>query len=228
MNWIVSIIGVLVGAAIVMLIERQRKPNLSLNIGYAGETDWGENQNPRYVKVLEIGVKNSQLCHLLRPFMHRNAAVHCYGNVFFYEQSGEEYTRIFNKIDVKWTSLPATQIIHSKILKGFTPYEVKYNDIHPGETELIDIAAKYDDDEDCYVWCYDSYKCLRLKNPELRIPNKECFVYMDIRFAGQHLIDVFKMINGKSREQFELKNISSQQKKRIKEIHRGLTLDAKR
>ena len=51
---------------------------------------------------------------------------------------------------------------------------------------------------------------------------------MDIRFAGQHRIDVFKMINGKSREQFELKNISSQQKKRIKEIHRGLTLDAKR
>jgi len=229
-----AIVGGLVGAVFsaffVMWLERKRKPKLGLNIEKAGETDWGENQVPRYVKVLTVGVKNSQLCCLLRPFMHRNAADHCYGNVFFYEQSGKGYASIFDKIEVKWKSFPALLKVPSGNLKELTSYEVRYNDIHPGETELIDIVAKYDSEEECYVWCYDSYssKYPRLKNPYFRISNKEFFVYVDIRFAGQHLNGVFKVTNGVSREQFELLNVSDKQEKEIKEEHRRLFLESQR
>jgi len=153
-----------------------------------------------------------------------------YGNVFFYEQSGEGYARIFDKIEVKWTSLPVLRPVPSGNLKEFSSDEVKYNDIYPGgEPELISTVAKYDSEEECYVWCYYSYsfKYPRLKNPNFKISNKEFFVYVDIRFAGQHLDDVFKVTNGESREKFELSNIAdAQQKKRIKEEHRRIILES--
>lgn len=80
-------------------------------------------------------------------------------------------------------------------------------DVFPGEVELIDVACRLDDDEDCYGWNNESYFSNPLwRNPSWRLPQNRYLINVTIVSAGEKLSKPFRLINDVSINDFRLED----------------------
>jgi hypothetical protein len=78
-------------------------------------------------------------------------------------------------------------------------------DVYPGETEALDIVARFDNDDECYGWNNEVYFCQPLwRNPAWRLARGQYLVKVVIMSSGQTCIDYFRIINEGSRTDFHL------------------------
>jgi hypothetical protein len=95
-----------------------------------------------------------------------------------------------------------------KIVQLFDP--AKYNaafrrDCFPGAPELVDVAARFDNDEDCFGWSNDSYLPEKgWRNPEFRLPKGRYFVKVTVRSSGEKMCGVYTLENSVARQHFRL------------------------
>ena len=98
------------------------------------------------------------------------------------------------------------QLVDGNVAQLFDP--VKYNaafrrDCFPGNPELVDIASRFDKDDDCYGWSNESY-VKGWRNPEFRLPKGRYLVKVTIRSSGDTAYGVFQLENSVAREHFRL------------------------
>lgn len=151
MEWLIAILSALISAVIaslfVMFLEAKKKPELKITIC---EPQDGKYEDGTVARKLWVEVENKKT-----KWISRNPAYRCYGYINFYHLDGQD---VFGRsMPVKWSNLPGVRMFPDG-RKEVYPFEfVKYIDIHAGYTERIDLAARYDDDKECFGWTYENY-----------------------------------------------------------------------
>ncbi|MGC2333431.1 MAG: hypothetical protein WA581_18420 [Candidatus Acidiferrales bacterium] len=78
-------------------------------------------------------------------------------------------------------------------------------DVYPGENELLDVAARFDDEEDCYGWNNESYFCRPpWRNQNWQLRRNRYLVKVTITSSGQKCVGTFRLINDVPRSDFRL------------------------
>jgi hypothetical protein len=81
-------------------------------------------------------------------------------------------------------------------------------DVPPGETQRLDVAARFDAEDECYGWNNESYFSDPIwRNPEWRLNAGRYLVKVTIISAGDKCIGLFRLINDVSRLDFRLEAI---------------------
>ncbi len=82
-------------------------------------------------------------------------------------------------------------------------------DVYPGESEILDVAVRLDDEEDCYGWNTESYFCIPAwRNPNWKLPRGRYLVRVTVTSSGQKCVGTFRLINDVSRTDFRLEPTS--------------------
>ena len=78
-------------------------------------------------------------------------------------------------------------------------------DVYPGESELLDIAVRLDDDQQCYGWNNETYFCSTpWRNPKWQLERGRYLVQVTVVSSGQKCVSVFRLINDGSRTDFRM------------------------
>ena len=77
-------------------------------------------------------------------------------------------------------------------------------DIPPGESEILDLAVRCDEDEDAIGWNNESYNPPLWKNPRWKLQKGRYLVSVTVRSAGQRWAADFDLNNQISRGEFLL------------------------
>jgi len=94
-------------------------------------------------------------------------------------------------------------------------------DVHPGEKEIIQVAAMFDNESDCYGWNNESYY-QGWRNPNWKLSDPgDFFVDIMIISPGLRCEDVFKLHFGKDPDDFNLEKAESLDKARIISIQKS-------
>jgi hypothetical protein len=205
--------GAFVGALLSILasiaIEYQRKPKLQFTIEDPPfdrpSPEGAPAKNARFVRLY---VSNRRMPWLFR-WLGRSAAYQCTGHVQFYhlDDGAEVFSRV---MPVRWSfsdePLSPQLMPDGQVKLLFDP--AKYNaafrrDCFPGTPELVDVAARYDEEEDCYGWSNESY-VKGWRNPDFRLPKGRYLVKVTINTSGDNFPGVFKLENSVAKQHFRL------------------------
>jgi hypothetical protein len=78
-------------------------------------------------------------------------------------------------------------------------------DIPVGTAEPVDIAARFDNDQDCYGWNNEGYFSEpRWRNPQWRLPHARFLVHVVVRSQGETVEGTFRLVNDVARNDFRL------------------------
>lgn len=207
-----TIFGVVLGAIIAILVtialEILRKPNLCFEIIPPKDMEFN-NQPANRMRAVCLKLVNSALPKWAR-WMSRNPALQCHGNITFHHLDGQN---IFGRsMVVRWAGAPEPNPLRIQIgnLEGsvFDPVRItqmQKMDIYPGESAEIDIAARFDDEPECYGWSNDSY----FSNPPWRtvewcLPPNRYIVKVTIFSSGETFSKNFRLINDVGQQDFRI------------------------
>ena len=229
MNWIISIVGGLVGAVIaiafVMLVENFRNPKLGLEIGDTEDVKW-TNKTANKAKWLRVKVKNKQLPRLVR-WLSRNTALHCSALITFYHLDGQNDGKDGSGRPMKgrWWGvqepLPIQIVAQGHpIMYMVDPVRLApdmYKDIYSGGSEQLDVAGRFDDDDECYGWCNDNYSSEPLwRNPDWKLSPGRYLVEVTIFSSGERCNGLFRLINDVPVDAFRLEKAQSSDYEKVK------------
>lgn len=213
MEWLSSIIGGLIGAIIaslfIILIEHLRRPEITLSIEEPVDAAY-ENRPANSARFLRLNVMNKNLPHKF-SWMSRNTAIRCSGLITFYHlNDGQD---IFGRsMQTKWgriqDPLPLFATINGQEMKIYDPQRLapqNYIDIYVGEKEPLDVVARFNNEDDCYGWSYDSYFSKPpWRNPDWKMGKGRYLVKVELIYSGGRHFDVFRVINDAPMNAFRL------------------------
>ena len=160
------ILGAIIAILITITVESLRRPSLRLiieqppcDMDYRG----GPPRPAQQVRYLRLRLFNKPLPWWAR-WMQRSPALQCRGAITFHHH--DDGQNVFGRaMTVRWSGSP--QPIP---LEGVTPQGERFQildpmrlttdsriDVYPGETELLDVAVRLDEDEQCYGWNNEAY-----------------------------------------------------------------------
>ena len=217
-------LGAFIGAALSLLlsifIENQRKPNLYFKIEDPPIDRIYPSSPAKNVRFVRVQLWNRAMPDWLR-WLGRNAAQHCNGEIQFHHT--KDGSPIFSKpMPLRWAGADepiSHQIVDGSVVQLFDP--AKYNaasrrNCYPGSKETIDIAARFDNDDECYGWSNENYLPGRgWRNKDRELPKGKYLVSVLILSAGEKVLGVFALENTVSREHFRLMDVSTEEYKMI-------------
>ncbi|MGB0081390.1 MAG: hypothetical protein WBP90_07670, partial [Terracidiphilus sp.] len=153
-------------------------------------------------------------------WLDRSAALQCTGDVQFCRESG---TAIFSSpMKIRWSGSdePNSPQLNTSGVVVYLFDARKYSaafrrDCFPGVPELVDIAARYDNEDECYGWSNESY-LKGVRNPDFKLDKGRYLVKITIYFSGNIASHVFALENYASRKDFRLEPASKAEKKRMR------------
>jgi len=164
-----TLFGVVLGAIIAIIVtialEILRKPNLDFELLPPKDMEF-DDQPAKRMRAVCLKLINKPLPKWAR-WMSQNPALQCHGNITFHHLDGQN---IFGRsMIVRWCSAPEPNPLRIQIgnMEGlvFDPVRItniQKMDIYPGESADIDIAARFDDEPECYGWSNESYFLITL------------------------------------------------------------------
>lgn len=210
---LITAIGAFLGALLSLLvsiyIEFQRKPKLHFEIEDPPHDSkpTGGIKDARFLRVL---LCNEPMPRFLK-WLDRNPAMQCYGEVQFYHF--EDGAQIFSKpMPIRWgaSNEPYTlQVLPDKSSALVFDY-VKYNsafyrNCFPGIKEPIDVAARFDDDEECFGWTSENYLSKEgWRNPEWKLSKGRYLAKVTVHSSGESVSAIFQLENTVGRKHFRL------------------------
>jgi hypothetical protein len=203
-------------------IEYQRKPKLQFMIESPPLDRTHQPGAPvTHSRFLRVYVLNKPMPKRF-GWLGRSAAYQCTGDVQFHHLD-DGAAVLSRAMPVRWAGSEepiSYQALPGGVAALFDP--AKYNaafrrDCFPGTPELVDIAARFDNDEDCFGWSNESYLPEKgWRNPEFRLPKGGYLVKVTIRSSGDRICDVFKLENSVGREHFRLLAASEEEKAKLR------------
>jgi hypothetical protein len=140
--------------------------------------------------------------------MSRSAAMHCKGTITFHHLDGQN---VFGRaMEIRWSNTlePVSMYFNlgnKTIPIGNSTTVIRDIHVYPGEAELLDVAARFDNDSECYGWSNASYFSNPLwRNPDWKLPQGRYLVKLSISSAGEKCTGVFRLINDVPRQDFRL------------------------
>lgn len=201
------ILGAIVAILITILVENLRKPRLQLGIDSPPTDVEYQNHPAKYARFLSVELANAPLPRWAR-WMSRNTALQCHGEVTFHHLDGQN---VFGRaMTGRWSSSPEPVPITFRIDNHFVlisdPSKLTSRvDVPPGETQHLNIAARFDSESECYGWNNEAYFSDPIwRNPAWCLNSGRYLVKVTIISAGEKCIGLFRLINDVSRSDFRL------------------------
>ncbi len=228
--WYEAFLGAFIGAVlslvISIVIESQRKPKLSFRIEDPPIDNVYNYPNApaNKARFLRVQLWNNEMPKTFR-WLSRESAMHCNADMQFFHF--DDLAPVFsNKVPARWAGSdePFSPQLDTQTKEIIQMFDLsKYNaafrrNCHPGTKETIDVAARFDKDEDCYVWNND-YSLKGWRNPELKLPNGRYYVLITVYSSGEKIHGYFKLENSVSVKDFRLLDLNDEDKERISKTH---------
>lgn len=203
-------------------IEYQRKPKLSILLEAFNFEEHLVDKPAKKIKVLRVKLVNRKVKPFFSWWLKRESATHC--NATIQLLSIEGLAPLFSSpVHARWTRSdePYTVQIDSNTKQPQIVFDpAKYNAVmtrncYPANDEPIDIATRYDNEEECYIWNNDIYY-KGWRNIDLRIPKGVYYVVVTVYTSGEKTYGFFKLQNLLKIKDFQLLEISKEETKRIK------------
>jgi hypothetical protein len=228
MEIVIAITGLVIGGLITittaMIVEYLRRPRLQLiiedppcDVAYpAGKPA----QNTRY---LRLKLRNKPLPRGAQ-WMQRAAALQCRGEITFHHlDDGQD---IFGRVmPVRWSNSPEPVLSEVVDLRGVVQARIvdfakltpeSRIDVYPGEEEILDVANRHDNDQDCYGNNNEQYfSSAPWRNPRWRLAAGRYLVKVVITSSGQKCVGIFRLVNDVPRTDFRLVQASSAELRKI-------------
>ena len=219
-----SIIGAISAALVTIMVEKLRKPTLQLKIDDPMENKY-EDRPAKLKRAVRLKIENESLPCWAR-WMSRSPALQCGGDISFHHLDGQN---VFGRsMIIRWTESPEPIPLPIKIGNEqgviIDPARMvleQRKDVYPGKSELIDVACRFDQDEECYGWNNESYFSEPLwRNSNWKLSKDRYLVKINIAFAGQPLTDFFRLINDVDIQDFRLEKALPGDAEKINEAGR--------
>jgi len=206
---IVSVVlGALIALGVTISTEHLRKPKLELRISQHTEGAY-EDRPAKRARFLHLELVNHPP-PWWAVWMLRSAAVQCHGTISFHHLDGQD---VFGRtMAVRWSGLPEPVPIRLTLngMEGVVIDPVRLSgpsrvDVHPGENEVFDVAARFDDEDECYGWSNESYfSDPKWRNPRWKLGKGRYIVKVAITSAGEKVIGLYRLINDVPQSDFKL------------------------
>lgn len=203
MQILMLIAGGLITIAVSFFIESQKRPVLDVKVE-EDPPDVPCQGNPvlrgKWLRVL-VTNKRSRV-----PFVVRQNA-HCRASISFIDNKKQQ---IFSSdMPGRWANTP--EPVHTISRDGVLEliydenlvYPYRCVEIAPGETEPLDIVAKFDDDDECYGWNNESH-IHNWRNIKYKLEKDWYIVEVKIYYSGRKKIERFRIINKGNYDDFRL------------------------
>lgn len=214
-----AFLGALLSLGVGILIESERRPKLSIKIEERLDPVNYTNAPAKRALFVRVRLSNGAMPRCLR-WLGRNSAVHCHGEIRFYDHSNG--VQVFSKpMPIRWAhsdepvsyqALPpgqiATVIDPSKFNAGF------YRDCHAGTEEPIDVVARFDNDTACYGWNNDAY-LKGWRNPDWKLPSGRFLVAVAVYSSGEKTTGVFVLDNSTGIQGFRLMPSTKEDRQKV-------------
>ena len=216
MDWW-AVLQIVIGASItivfVVWLENTRKPKLVLRIEDSPVDVTYQDRPAKNARFRRLIIENKEPPRIVK-WLSRNTAVRCYGFITFYHLDGQD---VFGRsMPIKWANLPGVQLSPDGKLEMYTFDSVKHIDVHAGYTEILDVAARYDNDNECYGWCYESYfSNPPWRNPDWRLTTGRYLAKVEVICAGERCVGLYRLINDVPVNAFRLEPAQSTDYERI-------------
>jgi hypothetical protein len=222
MNSIELLVGAILGTIFSIIttiwIEVQRKPKLSIKIAPPNDSNYSERHPAQRARFLGVLVENKALSWGVR-WLSRNAASQSSAQITFYHLDAQ---KVFSGPMVgRWSGSPepvppisisGERVTIENIVVSYdlsTSSTLK-KDIYPGEIEKLDIAARFDNDNDCFGWNNEAYfSDPQWRNPKWRIPSGRYLVLVQVTTSGEKTTELFRLSNDVSIDDFRLEKATS-------------------
>jgi hypothetical protein len=212
--------GAVIAVLVAVGVEYLRRPNLKLIIESPQVDAEYEGRPAQKARYLRLRLFNRPLPIWAR-WMLRAPALQCRGTITFHHLDGQN---VFGRsMAVRWSGSPQPIPIQAVTSDGtriqiFDPMRLTLEsriDVYPGEgeSETLDVAARLDDDEDCYGWNNETYFCATpWRNPAWKLRPGRYLVNVVIRSSGQTCTANFRLINDVPRGDCRLEDVQPQDK----------------
>ena len=152
--------------------------------------------------------------------MSRNEATDSWGVISFHHlDDGQD---IFGHyMAVRWTESTEPHIAIQQY--GSLDLEWKRvnsrRDIQPGETELIDVVARFDDDSSSYGWNNESYFCNPpWRNPRWKLKPGRYILRVEIRTSGRKFVQYYRLSNEGTLDSFRIEPPQDEDGRKVQTI----------
>ena len=207
-----TVVEVVLGAIVAILttiwVENLRKPRLELRI--ASPTDVQYQGRPAtQARFLGLELVNRSLPRWAR-WMSRDAAIQCHGTITFHHLDGQN---VFGRaMPIRWSGspepVPMRLVVDDKHILIADPARLTLTsrmDVYPGEAERLDVAARFDNEDECYGWSNESYFSDPVwRNPRWRLASGRYVFKVTVISAGQSCTGIFRLINDVAQQDFRL------------------------
>lgn len=208
-----TVIGIVAGAIIAILItitvEMLRRPKLRLQVMPTVKAPYPKDRPAEYGRYLGVGLTNEQLPWFAR-WMSRNAALQCRGTVTFHNIDGERFFAAEMPLRFSRSPQPLPiQIVLGEI-QGVLVDPLRLTadsrvDVYPGETTPLDIAVKFNEENECYGWSNLNYfSDPPWRHPDWKLPKGRYLIEVSVMSSGQRCAGVFRLLNQGGPKDFRL------------------------
>lgn len=206
-----AIIGTVTSIAATILADYLRKPKLDMLIedppfDRASPLNAPANQ----MRFLRLRIFNKQLPRWLQ-WIEPSPALQCRAAISFHHLDGRN---VFGRtMGGRWAGTPEPipiTIVNPDGQQSHIFDTARLNlesriDIYPGESELLDIASRADEDQNCYGWNNETYLISTpWRNPNWKLDRGRYLIKVAVRSSGRMCIRYYHLANDVSRADFRL------------------------
>jgi hypothetical protein len=178
-----TMVGALVSIAMVMLVERMRRPRFEFSILEPCDGPWG-NTSIRAMRSLRLNLTNKTLSCWASWWMTHTPAHQCRAAITFHD----EQTRrdLFGRtMEGRWAASPEPIVFRNEG-QSFASIPEQVCVIYPGEAAVLDVAIRVDDDVPSYGWSNESYFCMPpFRNERWQLPQGIYLLKVVVTSSGQ-------------------------------------------
>ena len=149
-------------------------------------------------------LRNKALPRALQ-WIQRSAALQCQGQVAFHSDDNHKLNLFGNAMRIRWANSPEPMGITGQIIDLHNPAQVISRiismgaaiptiDVYPGEEEILDIAVRFDGEDDFYGWNNESY-FNNWRTPAWEMPKGKYLVKVEISSSGSKCTNTFRLFN---------------------------------
>jgi len=215
-DFLINLIAGIVGIAIILWIERQRRPVLFMKVGVPGTLDEKDVLKRHPTTFLKIQVHNRTLPKWLSWVYVGEPALSCVGWITFFDIEGRP---LFQKeMQARWSEtqdpppIQYTQIEGGMVARLVNPQNSV--DIPPGEYSNLDLANKIQGEDHCYGWNNESY-IHNWRHPDWKLPAGNYLARVRIKTGGREFRDLFLIHNDEGFDAFRHEEATHELRKRL-------------
>lgn len=214
---IIEILALVLGIAIVLWIERQRRPHLTMSVGIPGTIDAADPLKRPITTFLHVRIQNRSVPRLISWVYDGEPALSCAAWVSFHHLDGQQIFR--EEMTARWTETPEPEFEQFKVGNQTAVRVTKVQntvDIPPGESSQIDAVSRIDGEDECYGWNNQSY-LHNWRHPDWKLDKGRYIARVRAKSGGREFVDAFMIVNDVGFDDFRLEPGTSEYRKLVLE-----------